>query len=143
MDGIEEEEGAHSLIKVLTVPSEVVQTSTFVKQLLQGEAGAGPFQRLIAEICLRGRDDANELWHSAQQIRTARRPSHWPFCRASVWASASPPPWLSSGNPWSPGVSGPNRSKGPHKLGNRPSRGCLIPAKVYCPRSSRRAPNCH
>src|ERR1039458_3278339 len=98
MDGVKEKEGAHSLVKVLTVPSEVIQADAFMKQLLQREAGAGPFQRLIAEICLRGRDDANELWHSAQQIRTAHRPSRWPFCRASVWALASRPPLLFFGN---------------------------------------------
>ena len=63
MDGVEKEEGAHSLVKVLTAPAELVQLGTFLKQFLQGEAGAGAFERLIAETWLRGGDNANEIWH--------------------------------------------------------------------------------
>jgi hypothetical protein len=63
MDGVEEEEGPHPLVKVLTVAPEVVQLGAFPEQILQGEAGAGAFERLVAETWLRGGDDANEIRH--------------------------------------------------------------------------------
>src|ERR1035437_5009553 len=143
MDGVEEEEGAHSLVKVFTVPAELVQLGALPEQFLQGEAGTGAFERLVAETWLGGGDDANEIWHRTWNVRTAHRPSRRFSGRASAWASISPPPWLSSGIPLSRRVSGFTRDKGPNQLGSRRSRVCRIPAKVYCPRSSKCALNGH
>src|ERR1035438_2206209 len=128
MDGIEEEEGPHSLIQVLAVPAELVQLCALLEQFVQGEAGAGPLQRFVAEGRLSRRDDANEIWHSTWKFRTAHRPSSQVWNRASVWASISPLPWLSSGNPLSPGVSGPTRDRAPNRLAIRRSPGCHIRA---------------
>src|ERR1019366_9360431 len=128
MDGVEEEKGAHSLIQVLAAPAEVVQLRAFPQQFLQREASAGPLQRLVAERRLCRRDDANEIWHSTWKFRTAHRPNRWLLNRASVWALISPLPWLFSGNPLSPGVSGSTRDRAPNRLASRRSLACRIPA---------------
>ena len=98
MDGVEEEEGSDALVKVLTAPAEVVQQGALAEQFVQGQAGAGAFKRLVADVRLCRRDDANEIWHthfiprlansSTRPLSTSSRSC--PSSAKAIWAVSNP-----------------------------------------------------
>ena len=48
MDGVQEEEGADTFVKVIATPTESVQSSTLLHQFGRGDAGTSGFEGLIA-----------------------------------------------------------------------------------------------